>query len=100
MAKAMGISVGFAEVHTIGKLQACNLPCMVLDLKISFEQLNVDLFPLYRAVALCADTVECEVTVVSFDKFPDHVVHGELDSQSQAHRLKSCEYLSGRKFTA
>jgi len=90
-------SVRFAEIHAVGKLQAGNLPRVVLDFKVGFEQFDIDLFPLYGTAALSTDAVEREITVVRFHKFPDHVVHGEADSQSRARCLKSCKYLNPMK---
>jgi len=92
--------IGLAEIHAIGELQAGNLPRMVLNFQVGFQQFNVDLFPLHRAVALGAGVVEGKIAIVGFHEFPDHVVHGVADSQSQARRHKSCKYLRRVEFTA
>ncbi len=64
----------------------------MLYFEVGFEERDVDLLALHRTAALGTGIVEGEVAIVRFHKFPDHVVHGNADSQSQRCCLKSCKY--------
>jgi hypothetical protein len=85
--------IELAEIHAVGKLQAGDLTGVVLYFEVSLKECDMDLLPLHGIVALGTSAVEGEVTVVRFHKFPDHVVHGNADSQSHVCALKSCKYL-------
>jgi hypothetical protein len=77
------VLVEFAEVHTFGELQACDLARVVLNFEVGLEQGDVDLFAFHGIRALGAGAVEGEVTIVRFHKFSDRVVHGNADSQAR-----------------
>jgi hypothetical protein len=79
------VLVEFAEVHAFGKLQACDLAGVVLNFQVGLKESDVDLFPFHGIGALGAGAVEGKVTVVRFHKFPDHVDHGNADSQARTY---------------
>jgi len=87
-------SVGFGEIHAIGKLQTGNLAGVVLHFQVGLQNLDIDDLALCRAVALRPDIFQGEVAIMGFDEFTDTGVHGSADSVSHPGAGESCEHLN------
>ena len=62
-------SVGLGKIHAISELQTRDLGCPVLDFQIGLQNSNMDRFALSGVLAVHADAVKFEITVMGFHEF-------------------------------
>lgn len=67
--------INFGEIHAIGKLQPRDLPRVKLNFQVGAQDGDVNGFALRRALALGADAVEFQVTIMRFHEFVYDRIH-------------------------
>jgi hypothetical protein len=96
--------VHFGKVHAVGKLQAGDLPGVVLDLKICRHQRNVNRLALSGAAAFGTNAIKFQIPVMGHHEFIYDSVHSftiVLAVSSTANRSKTLEpcFLSTSRVT-
>ena len=99
-----GLLVHFGKIHAVGKLQAGNLPGVVLDLQICRHQRNVNRLALRGAGAFGTNAVKFQIPVVGLHEFIYDSVHSftiVLAVSGAANRSKTLElyFLSTSRVT-
>jgi hypothetical protein len=94
MPSGAAFSVHFGKVHTVGKLQAGDLPCVVLNFQVRRHQRNVYRLALRGAGAFGTNAVEFQIPVMGKDEFVNDSVHSftiVLGVSATANRSKTLE---------
>ena len=87
-------SVHVGEIHTVGELQAGDLPRVVLHFQISRHQRNMNRLALRGAGAFGANAVKFQISVMGLHEFVDDSVHSftiVLAASNTANRSKTLE---------
>jgi len=96
--------VDFGKIHAVGKLQAGNLPGVVLHLQICRHQRNVNRLALRGAGAFGANAVKFQIPVMGLHEFIYDSVHSLTivlavsDTANHSKTLEPC-FLSTSRVT-